>query len=161
MANGLVIYYSRSGNTKQMATLIADAMNGANLPTKCKSVSEIKVDDLLKADAIVVGSPTYYGHMAAEVKKMFDDAVSKHGRLDGIGEIVDVEHRHALDLGHFVEVEIVRHYLRTVGAGHGHQFAVHFPNVLGVVIDDKYVGLAVGLLHGFEDVEPAPPLRAP
>lgn len=83
MANGLVIYYSRSGNTRQMATLIAESMDQAGVPTKCKSVDETKVDDLLKADAIVVGSPTYYGRMAAPIAQLFDESVSKHGKLDG------------------------------------------------------------------------------
>jgi len=83
MASGLVIYYSRSGNTKQMAETIAKAMNSAQLSTKCKSVDEVKVDDLLSVDAIVVGSPTYYGRMAAPIAQLFDDSVSKHGKLDG------------------------------------------------------------------------------
>lgn len=83
MASGLVIYYSRSGNTKMMAKAVADAMNGAGLPTECKSVTDVQVDDLLKADAIVVGSPTYYGRMAAPIAQFFDETVSKHGKLDG------------------------------------------------------------------------------
>jgi len=83
MAKGLVVYFSQSGNTKQMAELIAEAMKAAGLPTNCKEVGGVSTDELLKADAIVVGSPTYYGHMAAPIKKMFDDAVSAHGKLDG------------------------------------------------------------------------------
>ena len=83
MATGLVIYYSRSGNTRQMAKTIADAMNQSNLSTKCKSVEETTVNDLLEADAIVVGSPTYYGRMAAPIAQLFDESVSKHGKLDG------------------------------------------------------------------------------
>ena len=83
MANGLVVYYSRSGNTKTMAKAIAEAMGKAGVPTKCKSVTDVNVDDLLAADAIVVGSPTYYGHAAAPIAAMFDESVSKHGKLDG------------------------------------------------------------------------------
>ena len=83
MAKGIVIYYSRSGNTKEMAEIIAQAMNDANLPTECKSVDKVKVKDLLNYDAIVVGSPTYYGHMAGPIKQLFDDSVSNHGALDG------------------------------------------------------------------------------
>lgn len=83
MATGLVIYYSRSGNTKQMAELITDAMTTEGLKTSCKDVADVTPEDLIEADAIVVGSPTYYGHMSGEIKKMFDDSVKKHGKLDG------------------------------------------------------------------------------
>jgi NAD(P)H dehydrogenase (quinone) len=83
MAKGIVVYYSRSGNTKAMAELIAKAMNKGGLATDCKLVTEIKSDDLFDYDAIVVGSPTYYGHMAGPVKQLFDDLVSRHGQLDG------------------------------------------------------------------------------
>lgn len=83
MASGLVIYYSRSGNTKQMAKTIAEAMSEANLPTKCKSVTDTTLDDLQAADAIVVGSPTYYGRLAAPIAQFFDDSVTRHGKLDG------------------------------------------------------------------------------
>jgi len=83
MAKGIVVYYSRSGNTKEMAQIIAESMNEANLPTECKSVDKVKAEDLLRYDAIVVGSPTYYGHMAGPIKQLFDDAVANHGKLDG------------------------------------------------------------------------------
>ncbi|HOK95115.1 MAG TPA: flavodoxin domain-containing protein [Anaerohalosphaeraceae bacterium] len=83
MAKGLVLYYSRSGNTKMMANAIAEAMEKAGLPTKCKSVTDAKVSDLVDADAVVVGSPTYYGRAAAAVAQLFDESVSKHGKLDG------------------------------------------------------------------------------
>jgi len=83
MAKGIVIYYTRSGHTKEMAELVAESMNEAGLPTECKSVEKVKVDDLLGYDAIVVGSPTYYGTMAAQLKQLFDDLVVRHGQLDG------------------------------------------------------------------------------
>jgi len=83
MAKAIVVYYSRSGNTKEMAEIIAKAMNEANLPTECKSVDKVRAEDLRAFDAIVVGSPTYYGHMAGPIKQLFDDAVGFHGKLDG------------------------------------------------------------------------------
>ena len=83
MAKAIVIYYSRSGNTKEMAEIIAKAMNEADLPTECKSVDKVKAEDLLEFDAIVIGSPTYYGHMAGPLKQLFDDTVTYHGKLDG------------------------------------------------------------------------------
>jgi NAD(P)H dehydrogenase (quinone) len=83
MARGIVIYYSRSGNTKEMAEIMATSMNEAGLSTDCKSVEKVKADDLLTYDAIVIGSPTYYGLMAGPIKQLFDDTVFFHGGLDG------------------------------------------------------------------------------
>ena len=83
MAKGLVIYYSKSGNTKQMAEIIAKSMNETYLETDCKAVEKTKVDDLLAADAIIIGSPTYYGQMAAPIMQLFTDTVVKHGKLTG------------------------------------------------------------------------------
>ena len=83
MAKGIVIYYSKSGNTKEMAELIAKAMNDGGLATNCKTVEKVKADELLEYDAIVIGSPTYYGHMAAQIKGLIDESVKFHGKLDG------------------------------------------------------------------------------
>jgi len=83
MAKGIVVYYSRSGNTKEMAEIIAKAMNDAGLKTECKSVEKVKADDLPNYDAIVVGSPTYYGQMAGPIKSLVDDLVGRHGALNG------------------------------------------------------------------------------
>ena len=83
MAKGIVVYYSRTGNTKKMGEIIAESMNSSGLATDCKSVDDVKAQDLLAYDAIVVGSPTYYGQMAAPLKQLFDDLITFHGRFDG------------------------------------------------------------------------------
>jgi len=83
MAKAIVVYYSRSGNTREMADMIAKAMNDAGLKTECKSVDKVKADDLPTYDAIVIGSPTYYGQMASPIKAIIDDLVSRHGTLNG------------------------------------------------------------------------------
>lgn len=83
MAKGLVIYFSKTGNTKKMAEVIAEEMNSTGLKSDCKSVEQVKVDDLLAADAVVIGSPTYYGLPAAGIIQLFDDSVVKHGSLAG------------------------------------------------------------------------------
>lgn len=83
MAKGIVIYYTRSGNTEKMAKIIADAMTAEGVETDCKNVDKVKPEDLRNYDAIVIGSPTYYGHMAAQIKQLIDDTVSFHGKLDG------------------------------------------------------------------------------
>ena len=83
MAKGIVIYYSRSGNTKEMAEAIAGAMIASAMQTDCKSVENVHPDDLPGYDAIIIGSPCYYGQMAAAIKQLIDDLVGRHGQLSG------------------------------------------------------------------------------
>ncbi len=79
----LIGYYSRSGNTKKMANLIAKGVKKEGAETVVKDVRRVKPSELLKYHGIIIGSPTYYGMMSAEVKKFFDDSVRIHGRLTG------------------------------------------------------------------------------
>jgi NAD(P)H dehydrogenase (quinone) len=83
MAKILVIYYSRSGNTEKMAKLIAEGIQAEGVDVVVKRVQETGADELLEYDGIVAGSPTYYGSMAWELKKLFDESVKFHGKLDG------------------------------------------------------------------------------
>jgi NAD(P)H dehydrogenase (quinone) len=83
MAGVLVIYYSRSGNTKKMAESIVEGAKKEGLTAVLKDVKDVAPDELLKYEAIVIGSPTYYGTMAAEIKKLLDESVEFHGRLEG------------------------------------------------------------------------------
>jgi NAD(P)H dehydrogenase (quinone) len=84
MAKILICYYSRTGNTRKMAELIARSagdVQGAEVDLR--SVEEVKVDDLLGYDGLILGSPTYYGTPAAEIKRLVDDSVCFHGQLAG------------------------------------------------------------------------------
>ncbi len=83
MAKALIIYYSRSGNTRKMAHFIAEGVKKEDIEPTVRDVKDVLPKDLLEFDAIVVGSPTYYGSMSAEIKKLFDDSVKFHGKLDG------------------------------------------------------------------------------
>ena len=83
MAKGIVVYYSRSGNTKEMAEMIAKGMNDTGLSTECRSVDKVRADELSAYDAVVLGSPCYYGQMAGPMKHLIDELVSRHGQLNG------------------------------------------------------------------------------
>ncbi len=84
MAKMLVTYYSRSGHTKHMAEEVAKSAGAtAGVTVECKPVEKVAANELLDYDAIVLGSPTYYGGMAAEVKKLLDESVAFHGQLAG------------------------------------------------------------------------------
>jgi NAD(P)H dehydrogenase (quinone) len=48
-----------------------------------KEAENTRAEELLEYDAIILGSPVYYGSMAAEMKKLLDDSVEFHGRMEG------------------------------------------------------------------------------
>ena len=83
MARVLVCYYSRTGNTQKMADKIAKIIRENGLEVELKKVENTAVNELRSYDAIVMGSPTYYGTMAWPVKKFLDESVKFHGKLKG------------------------------------------------------------------------------
>jgi NAD(P)H dehydrogenase (quinone) len=83
MPKALVSYYSRTGNTRKMAARIAETLAAEGLAVDLKKVEDTAAEDLLGYDCIVLGSPTYYGTMAWEVKRLLDESVRFHGKLRG------------------------------------------------------------------------------
>ncbi len=83
----MICYYSRSGHTKKMAYLIQQgAMDEGGIEVDTKDVKEVNPEDLKNYDAVVLGSPTYYGGPAAPIKDLIDKSVKYHGKLqDRIG----------------------------------------------------------------------------
>ncbi|MCK5852090.1 flavodoxin domain-containing protein [bacterium] len=83
MSSVLIVYYSRTGHTKEMAEIIARGAQEEGAKVDLKPVDEVKFDILVNYDAIILGSPDYYGTMASEIKKLIDDSISIHGQLEG------------------------------------------------------------------------------
>ena len=83
MAKIVVIYDSRTGNTKRMAECVAEGIEESGGEVTIKSVEEATPDDLYAADGIAIGSPTYYGHCTSQIRRLFDRSVQYHGRLVG------------------------------------------------------------------------------
>jgi NAD(P)H dehydrogenase (quinone) len=83
MARILIVYYSRTGNTEKMAHLAADGARAQGAEVIVKKVQQTTPEDLIEHDGLIFGSPTYYGTMAWEIKKLLDDSVKYHGRLLG------------------------------------------------------------------------------
>ena len=79
----VVIYYSRSGVTKRMAEIIHEELKNNGINTDIFSVDKISPKELLNYDGVILGSPTYYGTLAAEIKNFIDETVVFHGKLDG------------------------------------------------------------------------------
>lgn len=83
MAKILIGYYSRSGNTEKMANIIYKVIKEEDIDVICKKADSISIDELLNYDGIIFGSPTYYGSMAWQIKKILDESVKYHGQLEG------------------------------------------------------------------------------
>lgn len=79
----LIVYYSETGNTKKMAELIAEGVKEEKVDVVIKNVEDTNTKELLEYDGIIIGSPTYYGLPAYQIKKLLDESVAFHGSLEG------------------------------------------------------------------------------
>jgi len=80
----LIVYYSETGHTKKMAEAIARGSKKVKgVEVILKSVENASNKDLLEADAIVLGSPSYFRLPAWPIKKFIDESIEIYGRLRG------------------------------------------------------------------------------
>jgi flavorubredoxin len=71
MAQALVVYSTRTGQTKKIAELIAEGIRFGGVEAKVVSVHEIKKEsDLDGYDGCVFGSATYHGEMMQGMKTL-------------------------------------------------------------------------------------------
>jgi NAD(P)H dehydrogenase (quinone) len=84
MLKVLIIYDSRTGNTEKAAFKIAEGVREIEgVECKVLKVDDAKVKDLIEADGIIIGSPTYYGSMSGKIKAFLDESIKIHGKLEG------------------------------------------------------------------------------
>jgi NAD(P)H dehydrogenase (quinone) len=80
----LIIYDSKTGNTETMALAVTKgAEQVSDVEVTVKKAEQTSLDDLLAADAVVMGSPTYFGQMSAKLKALIDESVKVHKKLGG------------------------------------------------------------------------------
>ena len=80
----LVVYDSKTGNTETMALAVAKgAKMAGDLEVTVKKAEETKNSDLLAADGIIMGSPTYFGQMSAKLKAVIDESEKVYKDLTG------------------------------------------------------------------------------
>jgi len=84
VAKILVVYDSKTGHTEKMAYAVAKgAKQVRRVDVEVKKVEQTSIRDLLGADGIIMGSPTYYGQMSARLKALIDKSVKIHEKLEG------------------------------------------------------------------------------
>ncbi len=104
----LIVYHSQSGNTLRMAQAVAQgAALMEHTRVLLKKASETHAQDLLDCDALILGSPEYFGYMAGALKDLFDrtyEQLRGHPRIfrkpyavfisagnDGLGALQSIE----------------------------------------------------------------------
>lgn len=110
MAKILVLYYSSYGHIETMAAAVADGARATGATVSLKRVPEIvpeavaiksgykrdqdapvaSVAELAEYDAIILGTPTRFGNMAAQMKNFLDQAGgvwAKDGLVGKIGSV--------------------------------------------------------------------------
>ena len=79
----LILYFSKGGNTKKLAEAIADGVERVEgVGVVLKNTDTVAKDDFINSDGIIAGSPVYFGVMAAELKKIFDEFVGVRRKME-------------------------------------------------------------------------------
>ncbi|NOR10965.1 MAG: flavodoxin family protein [Desulfovibrionaceae bacterium] len=78
----LILYYSKGGNTKKLAEEIAKGVSSTGAEAVLRSTEDVSKDDFRNSSGIITGSPVYFGVMAAQLKKVFDDFVSLRREME-------------------------------------------------------------------------------
>lgn len=68
--NVLITYHSETGNTERMAEAVAEGVRSVeSVSVTILRINQTTEADLLKADAIIVGSPVHNANVSAEVQR--------------------------------------------------------------------------------------------
>jgi len=80
----LVLYYSKTGNTKKLAQAVAEGVERVHgAQAVLKSTAEVSKDDFLNCQGVIAGSPVYFGILAADLKRVLDDFISTRKKMEG------------------------------------------------------------------------------
>ena len=72
----LILYYSKGGNTRKVAERIAEGIQSiSGVKALLKSTQEVKKEDFVDSAGVIAGSPVYFGVMAWDLKRVFDEYV--------------------------------------------------------------------------------------
>jgi NAD(P)H dehydrogenase (quinone) len=80
----LVLYFSKGGNTKKLAEAILKGVESVDgVEGVLKHTDDVTKENFVSSDGIIAGSPVYFGVMAAQLKKIFDEFVGVRKKMEG------------------------------------------------------------------------------
>ena len=78
-----VLYHSVTGNTKQMASIIAEAMQTVEgVESKCFSIEKVDEAWVKESKCVILGTPIYYGSVSGAIKSFMEGPFRKY-EVDG------------------------------------------------------------------------------
>lgn len=82
----LIVYHSSTENTKKLALAIKEGIENEGMSAVLKTTEEVREQDFLDADAIIAGSPVYFGGISWQLKRVFDKLITiRHSMKNKIG----------------------------------------------------------------------------
>lgn len=80
----LVLYFSKGGNTKKLAEAIVKGVESIQgVRGVLKHTDDVTQEDFVASGGVIAGSPVYFGIMAAQLKKIFDEFVGIRKKMEG------------------------------------------------------------------------------
>lgn len=79
----LIIYQSKTGNTKAMSEAVESGIKKEGVEVIRKRIEDARLEDLLEPEGIIVGTPTYFAATTAEFKKLIDESIKYFPKLEG------------------------------------------------------------------------------
>ena len=80
----LVLYFSKGGNTKKLAEAIFEGVESVDgVKGVLKHTDDVTKEDFVSSNGVIAGSPVYFGVMAAQLKKIFDEFVGVRKKMEG------------------------------------------------------------------------------
>lgn len=79
----LILYYSKGGNTRKLAERIAEGVRlVSGIEPLLKTTQEVTKEDFVNSAGIIAGSPVYFGAMAWDLKRVFDEFVGIRKKME-------------------------------------------------------------------------------
>jgi NAD(P)H dehydrogenase (quinone) len=79
----LILYYSKGGNTLKLAERIGEGVESVSgVKALSKSTQEVKKEDFVDSAGVIAGSPVYFGAMAWDLKRIFDEYVAIRKKME-------------------------------------------------------------------------------
>jgi NAD(P)H dehydrogenase (quinone) len=90
----LIAYHSQTGNTAKLAAAVREgAASIAGVEAVLRPVAEAAIEDIVKSDGIVLGTPVHWGNLSAESKRFLDrigEVLGKASKMLGEGRTAGV-----------------------------------------------------------------------